>query len=143
MGLFRKKGRAQKRKELIDGVTEGLRDPDPVSRLLTLEKVCRLKRPPVEALPAILLALDDSSTYVQQLAAFTLGRIQEPTTVPLLAEKLLSEDELLRFISINALKKIGTPDALRAIREAEEERTERTADELADGASDHIKSTRQ
>ena len=135
MPLFGKKRRAETRKELIDALNEGLRDPDPVQRLLTLERACRLRRPPSEALPAMLLALEDDSVFVRQLAAFTLGRIQEPAAVPMLIELLTHDDELLRFVSASALKKIDTPEALRAVRDADLERWERTADEVSEGAA--------
>ena len=116
MGLF-KKSRAEKRKEFIDALIEGLDDADPVRRLLTLERAARLRRPPTEALAALLGALDDNSVYVRQLAAFVLGRIQDPSTVPILIEALHEHDEMLSAAAQSALEKIATPEALRALRE--------------------------
>ncbi len=136
MGLFGRKSRAERRKELVDAINEGLRDPDPVNRLLTLERACRLKRPPLESLASIVLSLEDDSGYVRQLAAFTLGRIQDPTTVPVLIEQLEADDEVLRLVAASALKKIGTTDALRAVRDSSLGQWEQTADEVSEAAAD-------
>ena len=142
MPFVMRKRSIAKRKELIDAVVEGLRDPDAVNRLRTLERACRLRRPPVEALPSLILALEDSSVYVRQLAAFTLGRVAAPESVPMLITALEDEDMVVRFCCINALKKIDTPDAHRAVRDADidqwDQREQKGGESLEEEISKHF-----
>jgi len=138
MPFFMRKRRLAKRKELIDAVIEGLRDPDAINRLLTLERACRLHRPPVEALPSLILSLEDQSVYVRQLTAFTLGRIAAPETVPMLISALEDDDVVFRFCVVNALKKINTPEALRAVHDADIDRWDKSEEEGGDSLEDRI-----
>ena len=75
-----------------------------------------------DAVPDLIQALQDQDHQVRMNAASTLGSIGSEVAVPALI-KLLQDPNAERFGSVSvleeALGKIGTPEALKAIEEYE------------------------
>jgi len=74
--------------------------------------------------PALIDALKNDNEYVRYYAAFILGRIGESSkealpifreAVPALIEAMNTKGEIVSYGAINALKQIGTPEAIKAV----------------------------
>lgn len=65
--------------------------------------------------PGLIEALKMSGWFAPRTAAATLGKIADVRAVPGLVEALDSEDESLHALAVEALRKIGTPEALAAL----------------------------
>jgi len=74
--------------------------------------------------PALIDALKDDNEYVRYYAAFILGRIGESSkealpvfkeAVPALVEAVNTKSEIVQYGAVNALKQIGTPEAIKSV----------------------------
>jgi HEAT repeat protein len=73
----------------------------------------------LEAVPVISEALKHDNEKVRRQAAWILGDIgsEAKTAVPDLTEALKNQDWIVRRRAAEALKKINTPEALKALEE--------------------------
>ena len=58
----------------------------------------------------------DKSWLIRAKAAISLGRLGDHVTVPTLIQALSDENYLVRYHAAEALKQIGTPEAVRAAK---------------------------
>ena len=86
---------------------------------LTKDAVPALAKVLVSAVPALIEALSNEDEWVRSYAAYALGRIGEPAkgAVPALIEALRDKDVAVCLSVVEALYKIGTPEALKAVKE--------------------------
>ena len=75
-----------------------------------------LKRIGKDAVPALILALQDDNEHVRFSAAETLERIGK-SAVPALILALQNEDWNIRYSVAEVLERIGTPEALKAVKD--------------------------
>lgn len=86
--------------------------PAPV-RLAAAEALIELESPP--AVVALLVALRRKEPVFRRNAAAVLGQLRADWAVGPLAERLHDENELVRRTAEAALRRIATPDALKAL----------------------------
>ena len=70
-----------------------------------------------EKVESLIQQLGSGEASIRRNAAIALGQIGEPAknAVPALVKALHDEDEDVRFEAVSALKKIGTPEAMKAV----------------------------
>src|SRR5690606_41733728 len=66
----------------------------------------------INALPALIEALDDSNPKVRAAAAEALGKFNNPEVVPSLVKALDDPQSPVKKTAIASLEKIGTPEAI-------------------------------
>ena len=66
----------------------------------------------------LIFILSEGHVHRRQDAAYVLGEMRDPEAVPALALAMHNPDDLLRKISVEALAKIGGPDAIEILRAA-------------------------
>ena len=66
----------------------------------------------------LIFILSEGHVHRRQDAAYVLGEMRDPEAVPALALAMHNPDDLLRKISVEALAKIGGPDAVKVLRAA-------------------------
>jgi HEAT repeat protein len=100
----------------VPGLLEALRDKNLGVRIGTAKGLGRIGS---AAVPGLLDALRDKDGGVRQYAAEMLGEIGDATAVPSLIDALRDEEDgYIRNVAIpEALKQIGTPEALAAVEE--------------------------
>ncbi len=110
----------------IPALLDGLHDADSQVRS-TVALALRAFADP-SAVPALMDALRDAAWWVRRNAAEALGKIGDPSAVPCLIERLAdtekpysSDSRRVCDAAAEALRKIGTPEALEAVRRWREE----------------------
>jgi len=100
----------------VPGLLEALRDKNLGVRIGAAKGLGQIGS---AAVPGLLDALRDKDGGVRQYAAELLGEIGDATTVPSLIDALRDEEDgYIRNVAIpEALKQIGTPEALVAVEE--------------------------
>ncbi len=88
-------------------------------RLAVAEVLLKLESAPIEV--ALLGALSSPQWRVRRNSAAILGQLRAVWAVEPLAVALRDEHEMVRRTAYAALRNIGTPEALRAIRRKEED----------------------
>jgi HEAT repeat protein len=115
---------SRERSEKARSALESLRSSDPRERLAAMSALKELGRAAVHAVPALLLALDDSDPTVRRVAALALGATgAEPGVVDRLARALTDPEAWVREVVAKTLGGLGC----RA-RAAEEALTRATQD---------------
>ena len=66
----------------------------------------------------LMFILGEGHVHRRQDAAYVLGEMRDPEAVPALALAMHNPDDLLRKISVEALAKIGGPEAVKVLRAA-------------------------
>ena len=77
----------------------------------------------------LIFILAEGHVHRRQDAAFVLGEMKDETAVGPLCESLRHADSLLRYLSAQALGKIGSPKAIRGLRLASADEEPKVADE--------------
>jgi HEAT repeat protein len=66
----------------------------------------------------LIFILGEGHVHRRQDVAYVLGEMRDPEAVPALSLAMHNPDDLLRKISVEALAKIGGPDAIEVIKAA-------------------------
>ncbi|MCU0689900.1 MAG: HEAT repeat domain-containing protein [Polyangiaceae bacterium] len=126
--------------EIVSALQKALRDEDPFVRREAAYTLGDTRV--VDALPALLLAVDDPHSGVRQAAIDALGQIGDPRATVRLQRALNDDRPDVRFQAIMALARVSKPDGVSAVLRAVEDDDAhiryvalRTAEELC--ASDH------
>lgn len=120
----------------IPALAEALRDTDSGVRYTAVGALGRIGNP--AAIPALLDALHDADSRMRSAAAQALGSIGDPAAVPALIERLVDTNKASFSKSrvcddaVAALEKIGTPEALEAVRRWREDEFARACTNLQD-----------
>lgn len=102
-------------------LVKALNDEAATVRVQISEALADMNPPPKDMVPALIAALDDTDTWVRRCAASALGQIGDPAAVPMLIKNLTHRNPEVGEVAIDALKKIATPEALKAVKEFDSE----------------------
>jgi HEAT repeat protein len=102
--------------ELISALARGARDPDPYVRINAVEAL-GLKPASRDAVHALIQSLDDADDEVRFNAALALARVGPGAAdaIPALRDALVDGNRYVAGYAIEALERIGTPEALSAL----------------------------
>jgi hypothetical protein len=94
-------------------VLEFSRDPDPRMRVFATSILGRM--PPAASVGRLMEMLSDTDPTVVDCAIAALGTLRAEPAVDLLAEFLVRSRSWIRLSALDALQRIGTPPAIRAM----------------------------
>lgn len=100
--------------DAVPGLLNMLRDEDWKVRRSAADAIWAMREP--SAVPGLLAALHDKNDVVRQAVAGALDAIGEGAVLPLI-EALSSRDPQINRTAADYLNKIGTPEALNAVRQ--------------------------
>ena len=103
--------------EALQTLISALSDTDSAVRYYVSDALAEMNPPPKEVAAALIGVLNDTNLGVRRLAANALGKIGDPAAVPMLIENLTHPNPWVGKAAIDALKEIGTPEALKAVQE--------------------------
>ena len=103
-------------KAAVPALIETLKDEDEWVRALTAEALGKIAPEAKSVVPALIETLNDEDGLVRWRAALTLGKIVS-IAGPVLIEALKDEAKYVRQTIVDALEKINTPEAQKALAE--------------------------
>ncbi|MDI6894493.1 MAG: HEAT repeat domain-containing protein [Bacillota bacterium] len=112
-------GQVQGADRYVSALIGALRHPEPDTRQFAAWMLGRKKA--AQAVPALLAAIArfrESDRYFVATAVQALGAIGNPGAIPLLADLLDASYLVVRLAAVEALARIGTPDAREALGRA-------------------------
>ena len=110
--------------DIIEGLIQGLADVDEAVCQYTATALSQIGKP---AVPALIKALQDEEPEVKFFAVTALADFAEPPVeaVEALIDSLGSDYCGVRWVAVEVLQSIGTPEALRAIETYKNHESER------------------